>query len=80
MNQRLMFGLLALLLLLPASTAFAQDAAQTFTTPSTTDYLALGLAVVALILGIWAVRLFVRFRTLKQDEATLEALDPEDTN
>lgn len=65
--------------LLPAAAALAQEsgAAQTFTVPDTTSYLLLGLFVIALILGIWVVRLIVRFRTLHQDEATLEALEGE---
>lgn len=68
---------LCALALLPATMALAQDssAAQEVSVPNTTSYLLLGLAVVALILGIWAARMIVRFRTLRQDEATLEALD-----
>ena len=70
---------LAALALLPTAAAWAQEsgAAQEFTVPDTNSYLLLGLFVVALILGIWVVRLIVRFRVLHQDEATLEALEGE---
>ncbi len=56
---------LCALALLPATMALAQDssAAQEVSVPNTTSYLLLGLAVVALILGIWAARLIARFRT-----------------
>jgi len=72
-------GGLAAIALLPAGTALAQEtsAAPEFTVPDTTSYLLLGLAVIVLILGIWAARLIVRFRSLHQDEATLAALDEE---
>jgi len=70
---------LAALILLPSAAALAQEnaAAPEFTVPDTTSYLLLGLFVIALILGIWVVRLIVRFRSLRQDEATLEALSDE---
>ncbi|MBL8145920.1 MAG: hypothetical protein JNL34_06005 [Anaerolineae bacterium] len=70
---------LAAFALLPTAAAWAQEssAAQEFTVPDTTSYLLIGLFVIALILGIWTVRLIVRFRSLRQDEATLEALEGE---
>lgn len=69
------------LLLLPSATALMQstEVPEGFDVPGTTEYLVLGLAVIGLILGIWVVRMIVRFRTLHQDEATLEALETEST-
>lgn len=70
---------LGALALLPAAAALAQEgsATQEFTVPNTNDYLLLGLGIVGLILGIWVIRMVVRFRTLHQDEATLESLEDE---
>lgn len=67
------------LMLLPTMVVLAQEseAVPEIAVPGTTDYLLLGLAVIALILGIWVARMVVRFRTLRQDEATLEALGEE---
>ncbi len=73
---------LALVVAMPGAAALMQEgsAAQEFTVPATTDYLVLGMGVVVLILGIWAVRMAVRFRTLNKDKATLEALGDSETS
>ena len=75
MTRWMLIGLGALLLVMPVAAAMMQGDSSAVTSPATTDYLALGLAVVGLILIIWTVRLIVRFRSLHADEATLEAIE-----
>lgn len=67
---------MALAVLIPSAVALMQTSATAEpAVPNTTDYLLLGLAIVVLIAGVWIVRLIVRFRTLRQDALTLEALE-----
>ena len=48
------------------------------TTPDTLNYMIAGYVVLAVVLGIYLISFFVRFRSLKQDLSLFEELENEE--
>jgi hypothetical protein len=45
------------------------------TTPNTVNFMVLGFAVIYGVIAVYLVSLMVRFRSLRQDEITLDELE-----